>query len=214
VRYRIDSSASRITIRAFAGGVLGGMGHNPTFLARDLAGEVEFDPGPPSASSVRLAVKSSSLGLLDSISDKDRREIERVTNQEVLESEAYPEVLFVAERVALTGSPGGPLQATLDGELTLHGVSRPCQVPLRIYPSGDMVRAQGETTLRQSEYRINLVAVAGGMLKVKDEVKLAFDIVARPVAERQPATGQTADRQEGAGGVGVPTGSTGIEAAS
>ena len=88
------------------------------------------------------------------MSDKDRREIERVTNQEVLESEAYPEILFVAERVALTGSPGGPFQATLDGELTLHGVSRPCQVPLRIYPSGDMVRAQGETTLRQSDYRI------------------------------------------------------------
>ena len=134
MRYRIDASASRLTIRAFAGGVLGGMGHDPTFLARELAGEVEFDPGAPSASSVRLAVKSSSLGLLDSVSDKDRREIERVTNQEVLESEAYPEILFVAERVALMGSPGGPFQATLDGDLTLRSVSRPCQVTLRIYP--------------------------------------------------------------------------------
>ena len=177
--YHIDPAASRFTVRAFAGGMLSGMGHNPTFLAGDLAGEAAFDPEAQRATLVRLKVGASSLTVTDSVSDKDRREIERMTSQEVLESAVYPEILFEASRIALTGGPGGPLQATLDGVLTLHGVSRPQQVVARVYPNGDALRAQGEATLRLTDFRIEPVSVAGGMLKVKDEVKLTFDVVAR-----------------------------------
>jgi polyisoprenoid-binding protein YceI len=179
VDYHIDPAASRFTVRAFAGGMLSGMGHNPTFLARDVAGEAAFDPEAQRATLVRLKVGASSLTVTDSVSDKDRREIERITSQEVLESAVYPEILFEASRIALTGGPGGPLQATLDGVLTLHGVSRPQQVVARVYPNGDALRAQGEATLRLTDFRIEPVSVAGGMLKVKDEVNLTFDVVAR-----------------------------------
>lgn len=184
--YQIDPGASRFTVRAFAGGMLSGMGHNPTFLARDLTGQVAFDPAAPASTSLRLRVGSASLSLTDSVSDRDRREIERVTGAEVLESSVYPEILFEASRVAVTGDAGGPFQATLDGVLTLHGVSLPQQVVARVYPNGDMLRAQGEATLRQSDFRIAPVAVAGGMLKVKDDVKLAFDIVARAAPDARP----------------------------
>ena len=209
--FHIDPAASRFTVRAFAGGMLSGMGHNPTFLARDLSGEVAFDPDARRATLVRLKVGAPSLSVIDSVSDKDRREIERTTSQEVLESAVYPEILFEASQVALTGGPGGPLQATLDGVLTLHGVSRPQQVLARVYPDGDTLRAQGDATLRLTDFRIEPVSVAGGMLKVKDEVKLAFDIVARQVpaaeagapstgsAERRSDDDRTPDRIEAAG---------------
>jgi hypothetical protein len=85
----------------------------------------------------------------------------------------------------------GPLQLTLSGELTLHGVTRPQIVSARLFLTGDTVRAQGEATVRQSEYGIRLVSAAGGMLKVKEEVKLTFDIVARLVAEQQEDAGGT-----------------------
>ena len=41
------------------------------------------------------------------------------------------------------------------------------------------VRASGEFSLLQSNYGIPPVSVAGGALKLKDELKFAFDIVAR-----------------------------------
>ena len=44
---------------------------------------------------------------------------------------------------------------------------------------GDTLRANGEFALRQSDYRIKLASVAGGALKLKDELKFTFDIVAR-----------------------------------
>jgi polyisoprenoid-binding protein YceI len=193
VDYRIDPAASRLTVRAFAGGMLSGMGHNPTLLARELAGEVAFNPEGPRSALVRLRVGAASLALIDSVSDKDRREIERLTSQEVLESAAYPEILFEASRIALTGGPGGPVQATLDGVLTLHGVSRPQQVAVRVYPNGDTLRAQGDATLRLTDFRIEPVSVAGGMLKVKDEVKLTFDIVARSVSSPREGTERRSD---------------------
>jgi hypothetical protein len=41
------------------------------------------------------------------------------------------------------------------------------------------VRASGEFSVRQSEYEIALVSAAAGAIRVKDEVTLRFDIVAR-----------------------------------
>jgi hypothetical protein len=43
----------------------------------------------------------------------------------------------------------------------------------------DKLRAYGEFSIKQSDFKIRLVSVAGGALKVKDELKLAFDIIAK-----------------------------------
>ena len=44
---------------------------------------------------------------------------------------------------------------------------------------GDMLRASGDFTLSQTDYQIKLVSVAGGALKLKNELKFSFEIVAR-----------------------------------
>ncbi len=45
-----------------------------------------------------------------------------------------------------------------------------------------MLRANGEFSIRQTDYGIRLVSVAGGTLKLKDELKFTFDIVAQSQA--------------------------------
>jgi hypothetical protein len=47
---------------------------------------------------------------------------------------------------------------------------------------GDMLRATGEVSIRQSDYGIEPVSAAGGTIKLKDELKLSFDISARKQA--------------------------------
>ena len=44
---------------------------------------------------------------------------------------------------------------------------------------GSMLRASGDFTLDQTDYNIKLVSVAGGALKLKDELKFSFEMVAR-----------------------------------
>jgi polyisoprenoid-binding protein YceI len=70
-------------------------------------------------------------------------------------------------------------QANLNGNLTLHGETRPITIPTQVTLLGDMLRAGGEFPLLQTNFGIAPVSVAGGTLKLKDEVKFSFDIVAR-----------------------------------
>jgi polyisoprenoid-binding protein YceI len=72
----------------------------------------------------------------------------------------------------------GQYWGNLTGELTLHGVKRNQPVPVRISMNGDVLRATGEFAVRQSEYDIRPVSAAAGTVKLKDELKLSFDIFA------------------------------------
>jgi polyisoprenoid-binding protein YceI len=171
-------------VRAFAGGPLSAVGHNPTFAVRDFRGDVEFDQAEPAGSSLHLVIAAASLALTDSTSEKDRREIERLMQEQVLESARFPEITYDCPPSGVTAI--GPMQLTLAGDLTLRGVARPQIVSARVYLTGTALRGQGEGTIRQGEFGIRPVTVAGGMLRVKDEITLAFDIVARAVASQSP----------------------------
>lgn len=177
--YVIDGRASRFTVRAFASGMLAAMGHNPTVGIRDFSGEMSFDPERAEAGSFRLGVKTASLSIQDDVSEKDRREMERLMNQEVLETAKFPEIRYEASDITVTRVSEMLYSAALNGELTLHGVTRRQPINARVTLLGSMLRASGDFTLDQSDYNIKLVSVAGGVLKVKDELKFSFEIVAR-----------------------------------
>ena len=177
--YLIDGRASRFAVRAFASGMLAVMGHNPTVGIREFSGEMSFDPEKIEAGSFRFVVKADSLSVQDDVSDKDRREMERLMNQEVLETAKFPEIRYEASDITVTKMSEMLYSAALNGELTLHGVTRRQPINARVTLLGSMLRASGDFTLDQTDYNIKLVSVAGGVLKVKDELKFSFAIVAR-----------------------------------
>ncbi|MGO9340875.1 MAG: YceI family protein [Terracidiphilus sp.] len=178
-RFVIDTRASRFTVRAFATGILSAMGHSPTIGIRTFSGEMKFHPEQLRASAMQLVINSSSLGVQDDISDKDRREMERMMNEEVLETGKFPEIRYVASGISVAKMGDALFSAKLDGSLTLHGVTRRESITTRVALVGAMLRASGEFSLNQSNYGIKPVSVAGGALKLKDELKFSFEIVAR-----------------------------------
>ncbi len=178
-RYVIDGRSSRFTVRAFATGLLAKMGHNPTIGIRDLSGEMKFNPDKLEAGSFRLVIKSASMSVQDDISDKDLREMERLMNQEVLETAKFPEIVYEAPSISVSKMADMLYSATLNGNLTLHGVTRNQPITARVALLGSMLRASSDFTLNQTDYNIKLVSVAGGALKLKDELKFSFEIVAR-----------------------------------
>jgi polyisoprenoid-binding protein YceI len=179
VEYAIDATKSRFTVRALATGLLSGFGHNPVIAIRDFAGTIRFAPEAISEASLNFTVKASSLALQSDASDKDRREIERLMNQQVLESAQYPEIIFGSTQV--TGSSMGPTLFLLkvEGDLTLHGVTRRQLIAAQVIPMDGTMRAYGEVAIKQTDFNIKPVSVAGGALRIKDELKLQFDIVAK-----------------------------------
>ena len=181
VRYVIDVKASTFTVRAFSEGLLAVFGHNPRIAIRDFQGEAQFTPGTATLqdASLHMRIRASSLEVTDDVSDKDRREMQRQMYEEVLETDRYPEILYECSSVSATGSNDGRYWATLNGELTLHGITQPLPISARVVVNGDSLRATGEFSVRQSDYDIALVSVAAGAVRIKDELKISFDIVAR-----------------------------------
>lgn len=181
--YSIDPVISRFVVRAFATGLLSSFGHNPTLAVRDFSGEAIFSPDALDQAKLVIRIKASSLTVTDKMSDKDRRELERTMNQEVLETAKYPEITYESTQVTGSKSGEGQFLVNLEGSLTLHGVTKTQEIPAQLYLTGDMLRAHGEFSVQQSAYGIKPVSVAGGSLKLKDELKCSFDIVARKKVE-------------------------------
>ncbi len=175
----LDAKASRFTVQAFAAGILSAMGHNPTIGISKFSGDVDFSSQKAAASGLRLVIESSSLSVSDDISAKDRREIERLMKSDVLEVDRYPEVAYEAHSILCSAVGGTIYSATLNGMLKFHGVTQQQQITARITAMGETLRASGGFTLKQSDYQIKPVSVAGGALKLKDELKFSFEIVAR-----------------------------------
>ena len=179
-RYRIDPTQSRFIVRAFAGGFLSAFAHDHTIAIRDFNGEAAFTYGTVEPASLQMTIKAGSLEITDKVSASDRQKIEGTMRDEVLEVSKYPEITFKSTGISATKSGEGQYQARISGELTLHGVTRPLTLNAGLEFGDKILRAKGAFTLKQSSFDIKAVSVAGGTIKVKDELKFTFDIVAHP----------------------------------
>lgn len=182
VRYSIDGSKSTFTVRAFATGLLSAFGHDPTIAIPDFHGEILFNPEAVEQSSLRIVIHAASLTVTDDIREKDRAEINLTMQERVLESDSYPDIIYESSHLTASRMGQGQYWGTLDGELALRGISRKQPVPVRISAGTDVLRATGEFSIRQSDYEIVPVSAAAGTVKLKDELKLSFDISAHKQA--------------------------------
>jgi polyisoprenoid-binding protein YceI len=182
VHYIIETKGSTFTVKAFATGLLSALGHSPTIALPDFEGEIFLNPDAVEQSSLRMVIHSASLTVTDDIGKKDREEINRRMHDEVLESDFFPDIVYECSRVSASKTGEGQYWAALTGELTLHGVKHSQPVSARVSLNGGTLRAAGDFSIRQSDYEIRPVSAAGGTVKLKDELKLSFDISARKQA--------------------------------
>ncbi len=179
VCYQLDAQLSRFQVRAYASGMLSAFGHNPVIAIREFTGEACFHPDSLEEASLHLTLSASSMTVTNDINDKDKAEIERAMQEQVLETQHYPDIKFDSSAVAASKTGEGQYRVKIDGALSLRGVSRSQQIPAFVNVNADTFKANGEFTLKQTDYGIKPVSVAGGTLKLKDELKFSFDIVAR-----------------------------------
>jgi polyisoprenoid-binding protein YceI len=161
----IDTAKSVMTVRVFKAGVLSAFAHDHEIAAPIASGTVDT-----TARKVELRTKAASLKVEDKeASEKDRAQIQStMTGPEVLDVERHAEIVF---RSTSAESAGGGWQ--VHGELTLHGQTRPVVVEVR-EEGGHYI---GTARLKQSDFDIKPVKVAGGTVRVKDEVRIEFNIV-------------------------------------
>jgi polyisoprenoid-binding protein YceI len=182
VDYLIVSKGSNFSARAFATGLLAALGHNPTITIPEFEGTISLNPDAVEQSSLRIVLQSAAFAVIDDINEADRAEVDRRMHAEVLESDSFPNIVYECSRLSASKTGEGQYWVALNGDLTLHGVTRPQSVSARVWLNGDALRAAGDFSIRQSDYQLRPVSAIGGAVKLKDEIKLSFDINAHKQA--------------------------------
>ena len=179
VKFLIDAAASRFTVQASATGLLSAFGHNPTIAIRDYQGEIQFASDTYQDAHVRVTVRTAGMEVLDEMKKDDREKLEKEMNDKVLEVPRFPTALFESRQLAVDKLSDSLLRARVTGELSFHGVTRTHSLEARVTNIGSMLRISGDFSLRHSDYEINPASFAAGALRLKDEVKFNFELLAR-----------------------------------
>jgi polyisoprenoid-binding protein YceI len=178
-QYVIDTKASQFTLQAFASGLISVVAHSPKIAVRDWQGEVQFVPDSVEDARLSIRAKTGSLEVLDELSRDDRRQLQRVMYEEVLEIERFPEFTFESFAIEANRQKESLFQCGIKGRLTLHGVSNSQSFAAQVAFGVDTFRAYGEFTVLQTDYGITVAQIAGGTLKLQNELKCSFYVIGR-----------------------------------
>jgi polyisoprenoid-binding protein YceI len=162
----IDGAHSTLTVYVYKTGLLSPLARNHKIEVPIEWGEVKDS----ASSSVELRVNASKVRVLDAeVSDGTKAKIQ-VTMQsaQVLDVDHFPEIHFQSTGV----EPSGTDRWIVHGNLDLHGQTHPISVDVTF--TDGLYR--GSAALKQTEFGITPVRVAGGTVKVKDEIKVEFAI--------------------------------------
>jgi polyisoprenoid-binding protein YceI len=178
VSYRLDAGRSTFNVRAHSGGLLWFKGHDHLIAARDFDGEARLAPGSPDTASLRLTVRAASLAeTRDVFTEQQKQIINRELRQLVLEPDKYPEITFRSTSVS-GRLKGSVYRLKINGDLTLHGVTRRVQIPAQVTLSGRDLRARGDFDIDRSDFGVKATSAFHGMVRVRDRLRVSFDIVA------------------------------------
>lgn len=179
--YSINPAESKVEINVYKEGVFKAFGHDHVIAAKDISGEVRFEKEKIEESSVRLRIPTKSITVVDpGESEKDRHEVQTtMEGEKVLDVAKFPEIVFSSTKVSGAKKGPGGWEVTLAGKLKLHGVEKLVSFPLHVRADGGELRGEGEISVLQSDYGITPVKVGGGTVKVKDKLKITFNVVAR-----------------------------------
>ena len=163
--HAIYAAKSSITVRVYKSGVFSAFGHNHEITAPIESGTVNT-----AAHRVELHIKANSLRVRDpEASEKDRGEIQKtMQSSDVLDIQRYPEISFRST----SADPAGTDSWRLRGNLTLHGQTHP--VTVEVKKRGK--HYAGSAQFNQTDFAIKPVKFAGGTVRVKDQVRIEFDI--------------------------------------
>jgi polyisoprenoid-binding protein YceI len=162
----VDTQKSTLTVRVYKSGFFSAFAHD-----HEISAPIDSGTFSEENSSVDIVITANNLKVLDKeSSDSEKQKIQtRMLGPEVLDTAQYKEIRFKSTQVQSVGQ--GTWQ--LKGDLTLHGQTHP--VAFRVQKVNG--RYQGLAEVKQKDFGISPISIAGGGVKVKDAVRIEFYIV-------------------------------------
>jgi hypothetical protein len=166
----LDTRQSTITVHVFKSGLFRAFADNHVIQAPIQEGFLDDGASPK----VEILVDSPRMHVLDAgLSPQDREQMQtRMLGPEILDVTRFPQIWFRSTTVQRV-EPDGWL---VRGELTLHGQTHVVAVKAAVEGG----RYKGSASVKQTDFGISPISIAGGTVRVKDEMTIDFDMVAGP----------------------------------
>src|SRR5262245_10158199 len=179
--YTIVPSESSFWVFVGKAGLFSGLAHDHEIGVKQFSGKVILPQSGAAGGSLSLDIDARSLIVLDKKpSEEDKKKISSSMHTEVLESAKYEKISFKSVSVSDLKQTGeNAYSFTLNGDLSLHGVTKRIAVPVNLTVAPQQLRAAGKYTLRQTDYGIKPYSAAGGTVKVKNDIVVNFNILAK-----------------------------------
>ena len=165
-RDAIDVARSTITIHVGKAGLLSAAGHEHWVRAPIASGTLRESPSPR----VEFTVETAKMRVQPDpkVDAKTQAEIQKDMEELTLETKKFPQIAFHSTRIEKIGNS----QWKVDGDLSLHGVTRPISLAVKQAAAS----YSAHTVLKQTDFGIKPVTVGGGVIKVKNEVEIDFQV--------------------------------------
>lgn len=183
-QYTVDYGSSYLIALTGKSGLFSFAGHNHAVVATRWSANFNLSLRDLDHSDVSIAIPATSLvidstearhevGLGQGPNEADVQTIQqRMLSSEVLNAKQFPLIKFAGTSMEIAGHD----RLRVDGVFTLHGTSRRISVPLRYRVNGQSIVFDGTFNILQTDYRLKPESVAGGTIKVKNDVAIRIHV--------------------------------------
>jgi len=176
--YTLDASQSKFIARAHAGGLLWFKGKDHFVAVREFTGEAQITPGSITPASLEITAKAASLvETRDVFTEPQKQIINKELREIVLEPDKYPDIVFKSTSVTGKATGADVYALQIDGNLTLHGVTRRITIPTEVTLTGNDMRARGKFSIDRDDFGVKATSAFHGMVRVRNNIDFTFDIV-------------------------------------
>lgn len=163
----VDVERSSLTIFVYKSGLFSALADNHVVRA-PIAGGTISEQAP---AAIEVTIHAADLRVIDPDLAPDRRaEVQaRMLGPEVLDAATFGDITFSSTSI----EPSGPDRFKVSGRLTIRGQTRAITL-LAAHAAGVY---RGDTVIRQHDFGIAPIKIAGGTVKVKDELRIQFELL-------------------------------------
>ena len=176
--FSMIAAQSQITLTLTQEGVLQKIHPLHHVAAKNFTGRIQL-PKDETKTLVELDADTKSFVNIDTdMKDFEKSGFHKVLHGEVLQSDRFPNIKFRSVSVTNLQKSGNNRSFTLNGDLTLRGVTRRVAFPVKVTLNGNQLRATGEETIKQTDFSITPYSGGLGTIKIGDQLKVSFTVVA------------------------------------
>jgi polyisoprenoid-binding protein YceI len=185
--YAVDPAQTELVVLTTPAGLFAGASHPHVLVARQVQGEVTFDPEAVEATRLWVHFPADALEnddpawrarfkLAGTLPPEARREVAAALRSEgQLDVKRYPQVSFRSREVRRRGAS----QLEVSGTLTVRGVGAQITLPVHLAVEDGVLRGEGTVGITHAMFGFQPYVAALGTVRNAEEMTLRLRLVAR-----------------------------------